>query len=500
MEISKLRLPVEQYPAQPSVGERIEPVSKIGDVAYFDRLPSEPAEKPRQTLLPVDGPAGIREWIVGYIEAWNREHPDKPKSIRWQADESGLKDPNFGSVEHYATVNYDESGNVTELVDDTFLLQDGRLDERTGIATPGSVIAPIERRADGYYVHCFWQWRPAAWDQEIEVPSELTDPTEIEKFKALHTGEWMLSLPGGYARKVGALFSETAFDEAMEEAGLRINRPVFTSHSFNRARNATKIGIGFSTFERVGDEIKDAGELLSGRMAVRIDQFRSTDAMAMACVNFAREELGLISSGVAETESDKETIATLRRQIESLQAQVEIPPSVPMQASLSVENQNSRVKTLISDGMTAVLRHLHNRQVKTGRILPDSVLLALAQVGRKVKTHSIQLEDGSAMDYMPIQGAGVVEVVVPPTVSDEALDALEKSGIFSRALKSQLAEDVDTLHMRRVANAARITRVSIDDQNRVGVEYSLNTIVKPRKGYDRRRHLLNSVGLHTLTF
>lgn len=285
------QLPVEQYTSGNKEVPHVEPAFRVGDVEYYDSLPSEPAEKPRQTLLPM---SLIRDWADDYIEIWNAEHPDKKKSIRWKADESGLEDPNFGSVKHYATVNYDADGNLTELVDDTFLTQDGKLDERTGIATPGAVVAPIEKRDDGLYVHCFWQWRPAAWDQNVEVPPELTDPAEIENFKALHTGEWMLSLPGGYARKVGAMFPETAQDEAREEAGLKIDRPVFTSHSFNRARNATKIGTGFSTFERVGNEIKDAGELLSGRMAVRIDKFRSTDAMAMAAVNFAREELGLI--------------------------------------------------------------------------------------------------------------------------------------------------------------------------------------------------------------
>lgn len=293
-ETSEYRLPVERYPSPQISGEQVEPASKIGDVAYFDRLPSTPVEKPRQTLLPM---SLIGDWARKYITFWNKEHPDKPKSIRWQADESGLQDPKYGSVKHYATVNYDTEGNLTELIDDTFLTQDGRIDERTGIATPGAVVAPIEKRPDGYYVHCFWQWRPAAWDQEIEVPPELTDPKDIENYKALHTGEWMLSLPGGYAKRVGALFPETADTEAREEAGLKIDKPVYTSHSFNRARNATKIGIGFSTFERAGDEIKDAGELLSGRMAVRIDQFRSTDAMAMAAVNFAREQLGLIREG-----------------------------------------------------------------------------------------------------------------------------------------------------------------------------------------------------------
>lgn len=297
-ESSEYRLPVEQYAATAPVVDRVEPAFRIGDVEYFDRLPSEPTERPRQTLLPM---SEIGDWARDYIEVWNSTHPpEQHKSIRWKADESGLEDPKFGSVKHYGTVNYDIEGNLTQLVDDTYLTEDGRLDERTGIATPGAVVAPIEKRPDGYYVHAFWQWRPAAWDQEVEVPSEITDPAEIEKFKALNRGEWMLSLPGGYARKVGAMFPETADEEAREEAGLKIDKPVFTNHSFNRARVATQIGTGFSTFERVGDEIKDEGELLSGKMAVRIDKFRSKDAMAMAAVNLAREELGLISSGATK--------------------------------------------------------------------------------------------------------------------------------------------------------------------------------------------------------
>ncbi len=288
------RLPIGLISTRKEVHATVESAFTIGEVSYYDALPSEPSERPRQTLMPM---SEIGAWARSYVEVWNVTHPEQQKSIRWQADKSGLKDPNFGSVLHYATVNYDEEGNLTQLVDDTYLTQDGRLDERTGIATPGAVVAPIEKRPDGYYVHAFWQWRPAAWDQEVEVPAEITDPKQIEDFKAMNTGEWMLSLPGGYARKVGALFSETADEEARSEAGLQIDKPVFTSHSFNRARVATQIGTGFSTFQRVGEEIKDAGELLSGKLAVRIDQFRSKDAMVMAAVNFAREELGLIRYG-----------------------------------------------------------------------------------------------------------------------------------------------------------------------------------------------------------
>lgn len=269
-----------------------EPIYEIKGVKYYDSLPPEPAEKPRQTLLPM---TLVGDWVCDFVKNWNRQHPDKKKSIGWSNEGLSLKNPQFGSAEIYAVVEYDNEGNLVNFVNDVLLWQDGRLDERTGIATPGSVIAPIEKREDGYFVHCFWQWRPAAWDININIPPSLTNKEDIEKFKALHTGMWMLTVPGGFAKFVGDSPEITARREALEEAGIKIDKPVFASRSFNRASVATLVNIGFSTFEITGGEVKEEGEKVLGKIAVRIDKFESPDAMSAAAVDYACKKLGLVS-------------------------------------------------------------------------------------------------------------------------------------------------------------------------------------------------------------
>jgi 8-oxo-dGTP pyrophosphatase MutT (NUDIX family) len=293
--MSEIRLPVERFSPQIKEVKPVEPVYIIGDVSYYDRLPSEPTERSRHTLLPM---SLVGDWVRDFVDDWNSKN-DKKKNIGWKVDmeDEALINPNFGSAQHYAEVNYDAEGNLTNFISDGILWENGKLDTRTGIATPGSVVAPIEKREDGYYVHCFWQWRPAPMDSEIKVPAELTDPKDIEEFKALNTGEWFLTTPGGFASFVGDKAEDVAKREALEEAGLRVEKPVFDKKSFNRANIRTKINVGFSTFERIGDEMDDEGEKLFGKMAVRIDKFRTTDDMVSAAVNFAREELDLISSG-----------------------------------------------------------------------------------------------------------------------------------------------------------------------------------------------------------
>lgn len=286
------RLPVEQYARAKEVHAPVEPAFTIGEVAYYDALPSEPKENPRQTLLPM---SLIGQWVNDYITT----NPEEKRRINWNADESGIENPRFGSVKHYATVEYDTEGNLTKYLFDGILQEDGTLDPRTGIATPGSVVAPIEDVDGKLYVHCFYQWRPAAWDQEMSFPAELTDPKEIEEYKASQRGMWMLTVPGGFAEFVGDSPEAVGRREAMEEAGLAIDKPVFARQSFNRASTASLINVGFSTFKRVGNELQSEGELLmgSGKTAVRIDAFRSQDAMSSAAVNTAREGLGLIRYG-----------------------------------------------------------------------------------------------------------------------------------------------------------------------------------------------------------
>jgi hypothetical protein len=296
--MEKIRLQVEKYAPQAKESKTVEPSFEIKGVPYYDILPTEPIERPRQTLLPM---SLVGDWVREYVDEFNSkvEDPKKAKKIGWDtvSNEGLIKNPNFGSFEHYAAVEYDEEGNLVKFNNDLILWQDGKVDQRTGVATPGSVVAPIEKVGDNYYVHCFWQWRYAPWDADIKISEELTDPKDIENFKALNTGMWFLTTPGGFAQFVGESEEVVAKREAMEEAGLEVTAPIFTRKSFNRANVASLVGVGFSTFERVGEEIKQEGEKLFGKMAVRIDVFRTQDDLVAAAVNFAREELGLISSG-----------------------------------------------------------------------------------------------------------------------------------------------------------------------------------------------------------
>lgn len=279
------------------IEKQVEPLYKAGDVEYYDQVPPVPTEIPRHTLLPM---SEIGDWVKDYVEVYNEDpNNKKKKEIGWKVDpeQEQIVNPKYGSAQHYAEVKYDEDGNLVDFVSDGILLENGPLDERTGIATPGSVVAPIEKREDGYYVHCFYQWRPAPWDAEVKVPEELTDPKDIEQFKALNTGEWFLTVPGGFAKFAGNSLEDVAAEEALEESGLRIRRPKFKAKSFNRANVRSQIGIGFAEFERIDNGIVDQGEKLLGKFAVRIDKFRSKDSMSSEAVNFAREELDLISSG-----------------------------------------------------------------------------------------------------------------------------------------------------------------------------------------------------------
>jgi ADP-ribose pyrophosphatase YjhB (NUDIX family) len=195
-----------------------------------------------------------------------------------------------------AVVEYDEDGNLTKYSHDIVLWNDGAVDPRTETSSPGAVVVPIEKVGENYYVHCFWQWRFAPWDDEIQVPDDLT-AEQAKDFVALNRGEWFLTTPGGFASFAGEKPETVAKREAMEEAGLKVLKPVFDRKSFNRANVSTLVRVGYSVFERTGTEqLVDEAEKILGKMAVRIDKFRTTDAHVGEAIQFAREDLGLISA------------------------------------------------------------------------------------------------------------------------------------------------------------------------------------------------------------
>jgi ADP-ribose pyrophosphatase YjhB (NUDIX family) len=160
------------------------------------------------------------------------------------------------------------------------------------LATPGTVIAPIEKVGDDYYVRCSWEYRAVVWDNSKVVPPEITDPLELEKYIANIGGEWVLSVPGGFANFVNETANDTAIAESIEEGGIKVNRPIFTDKTFNRNNIQTKIHLGYSTFETEREDPSlGRDERIVGNLAVNIRVFESADAMVQGAVDFAVREL-----------------------------------------------------------------------------------------------------------------------------------------------------------------------------------------------------------------
>jgi len=270
---------------------------KIGNVVYYDELPVCTEKSPNQTVLAFDTP-GVRDWVESYIEVSNEKEtdPKSKKRIAWKSNVDGIENLGYGSFKHAAVVEYDDEGNLTKYSYDIVLWNDGAVDSRTETSTPGAVVVPIEKVGDNYYVHCFWQWRFAPWDDEIKVPDDLT-PEEAKDFVALNRGEWFLTTPGGFASFAGETPEKVAKREAIEEAGLKVLKPVFERKNVNRANVSTFLRVGYSVFERSEDQrLADDAEKILGKMAVRIDKFNTTDAIVASAVHFAQRDLGLISS------------------------------------------------------------------------------------------------------------------------------------------------------------------------------------------------------------
>ena len=291
LDISLLKESVANIQKEPR------PLFEKGGVPYYAEIPSAPREKPRQTILSL-GDETVKRWVeAAYAHQHETQVDKKKRVIDWRHNPSGITNPGFGSYDHGVIVEFDKEGIVTKALHDTVIWNDGPLDEKTGLATSGTVIIPIEKVGDEYYVHCFWQYRSAPYDSTIKVPKDMTDPKQIRDFIALNRGMWMLTTPGGFADFASETPEAVAKREALQEAGLRIHKPTLTQQSFNRANIGNLVNVGFCTFERKTDRklSKDA-EIILGKMAIRIDKFQTNDAIVGAAVSFAREQLGLTSA------------------------------------------------------------------------------------------------------------------------------------------------------------------------------------------------------------
>jgi len=270
----------------------------MSDIQFVRSMPTPPEGRGANTLVPF--------WLFeaeinGFLPAFNagKEVKDQ-RAVKWSVSPTGsLIRPDIGEFEHYAKVRLDADGNFSEYIDDHIEWSNGPLDMRTHLAKPNAVTAPILFKDGEYWVMWFWAWREAPWDDRREsVPESITDRADVEKYIAAHRGCWYPTVPGGWS-KLNETLKVAAEREAREELAIR-----FLEHNQggrtvqDRSNGQTLVSIGFTTFEIIeGLELtKDEGELVKGRFATPIGNFRSEDSLVMAAVNFAREELGLISS------------------------------------------------------------------------------------------------------------------------------------------------------------------------------------------------------------
>jgi 8-oxo-dGTP pyrophosphatase MutT (NUDIX family) len=267
-------------------------------IQFLREMPLAPEERGTNTLVPF----WLFEKEIGeFIPVFNvgKEEKDQ-RAVKWSTSPTGsLIRPDIGEFEHYAKVRLDAEGHFLEYVDDHIEWSNGPLDMRTHLAKPNAVTAPILFKDGEYWVLWFWAWREATWDDRwMQVPDDLHDRAAVELFIAQHRGVWYPTVPGGWAKK-GETSIQAAQRESREELAIRflelnqIGRIVQ-----DRSNGQTLVSIGYTTFEFVeGLELtKDEGELVKGKFATPIGKFRTEDGLVMAAINFAREELGLISS------------------------------------------------------------------------------------------------------------------------------------------------------------------------------------------------------------
>ena len=237
----------------------------------------------------------VEDWVKADIEQFNANEPDPKKYRRigfdTEKEKGKWEKSGVGAFIHAAVINVDNEKNLTSYAYDIVEFRDGPIDKRTGLSTPGTVIAPVEKVGDEYYVRCFWEYRPVIWDNNKTVPDEITDPVKLEEYMAINAGEWVLTTPGGYAKLVKESAESTAKAEGNEESGLNIQKPIFTDKNFNRSNIQTKAHVGYSTFTVGEGQNLGRDERTMGSLAVNLRVFETPDAMVQTAVDFAAREL-----------------------------------------------------------------------------------------------------------------------------------------------------------------------------------------------------------------
>jgi len=216
------------------------------------------------------------------VPAWQARHLlPQGGSFGWQNTWDGLSNPKYGAYRHYVEVDVDPDGVPVRLRFDHILWDDGAIDANTGLATPGTVIFPIEKRDSEYLVRCFWQWRACIYDHVTG-----------------QQGNWVISVPGGFAAFVGETAEQVAQREAKTEAALHLlSVKIVGRASANRASVRTCVNFGYALFEL--DETKKLvpdEEKLVGQLAIPLHLFPlGLDGLVDLAWAFTVRDLGLVS-------------------------------------------------------------------------------------------------------------------------------------------------------------------------------------------------------------
>ena len=168
-----------------------------------------------------------------------------------------------------------------------------------------------------------------------------------------------------------------------------------------------------------------------------------------------------------------EEIANLRAELARQQIVGTNSDHAIVEMGLATEAQvDVKKKPQGSDLVTRFFGMLNYLQRMHGIVLPNKVLHPLALAGRRFKSHSVKLPDGSYMDYMPVKGAGVLEVHVHEGVSSEALDSAEASVLLQRTIQSQLGEKINE-HDSRIPFVLNIHSITNNADGSININYEL---------------------------
>jgi hypothetical protein len=262
-------------------------------ILYMDEMPLPPKDKLKKTVLPLSDPQARK-----IMESSN-------KSLKWTHTDTSISNQQFGSVEQAIFIRTNNEGKK-EIVHDSYLVYDGPID-KNGLSTGGAVTAPVEKvkMSDGsykYYVHFTFEYRVAAFDHKKNPLPDGLSEEQRNKYIAENRGEWFPTVSGGFANSTKESPTETGKREAREETPyLKISNPKYTTQFTNRAVSVNPIYVGYATYEanpnyKDGETIGDGNEVFSGKYAVPLDVFETQDGLVTQAVNFARQNLGLISA------------------------------------------------------------------------------------------------------------------------------------------------------------------------------------------------------------